>query len=169
MPRQRPFRDLRPGVSKALAHRPREDERDQGGEKPDVAVSLRIRTEDEERVVARARELGLSRDALTRGLVQAALDALDGGLLRFYTEIVVTSTTDKRGRKRAVERQFARPAWTQGEGLGRGGAGDQPAQIPRDTTVAMDNLFGGPSKVYPEPGAGMSQPEDDTSERKARR
>lgn len=75
------------------------------------AFRFRIREQDAQRLTARAAELRLSLDALTRALVWAALDALDQGRLALDIDQEVTETADKRGRYRTHVKRLARPVW----------------------------------------------------------
>ncbi len=75
------------------------------------ASSFRIRSQDAERLAAKAKEMGLSKDALGCALIWAALDALESGALVLEIDTVQTKVTDKRGRVRIYVKKQARPAW----------------------------------------------------------
>ncbi len=73
--------------------------------------SFRIRQTDAERLETIAGEMGLSKDALGRALIWAALDAIDGGLLELEIDEEHTKVTDKMDRVRIYVKRRARPSW----------------------------------------------------------
>lgn len=79
------------------------------------ASSFRIREQDAERLEKRAREIGLSKDAMGRVLIWAALDALDAGTLDLEIETLQTEVTDKLDRVRIYVKKRARPSWQAGK------------------------------------------------------
>jgi hypothetical protein len=91
--------------------KPAEPKRDRTWDQDNPPIYLRIRAEDRDRLDAAAEARGLSRDAAARGLLWAALDALEDGRLELELELVTAETTDKRGRRRIKGRQEARPLW----------------------------------------------------------
>ena len=105
-------------LAPALARRPesvqraeREDEEGRTWAERNRAVSLRIREEDATRLAEQGRRLGLSRDQLARGLMWAALDALESGRLELEVREVRTEVEDKMWRTRIYLRREAEPRW----------------------------------------------------------
>lgn len=112
MPRQDPFKRLPDGLPEILAHRPgQEPKRDRSWDETNPAISLRIRAEDADRLGALAGSLGVSRDALGRALLWAALDAAEAGGLRLEVSEVQTEGVDRLGRPRLYTRRIVAPAW----------------------------------------------------------
>lgn len=113
MPRQKPFKDLGAEVPEVLARRPGlEAGRDRTWDQQNPACSFRIREQDAARLAERAEALGVSKDALGRALLWAALDAAESGRLTFEVGEVTTQAKDKAGRLRIYTRRIATPAWT---------------------------------------------------------
>lgn len=111
MPRQKPFKDLGADVPEVLARRPgQEAGRDRSWDQQNPAISLRIREHDAARLATHAEALGVSKDALGRALLWAALDALDAGELALEVGQVTTEATDRLGRRRIYTRRIAEPA-----------------------------------------------------------
>jgi hypothetical protein len=117
MPRRKALDDaaeLAPGLARrpeSVAGDRREDESGQTWDERNRPSSFRIREVDAGRLEAQARELGLSKDALGRALVWAALDALDAGLLELEIDTKQTKVTDKMDRVRIYVKKEARPLW----------------------------------------------------------
>jgi hypothetical protein len=113
MPRQKAFKDLGADVPEALAHRPGEEpKRGRSWDEANPACSFRIREQDAARLAAQAGELQVSRDALARALLWAALDALEAGRLPLQVGEVTTQAQDKAGRFRTYTRRIVEPART---------------------------------------------------------
>jgi hypothetical protein len=111
MPRQRPFQGIGPDVPRVLRHEPgTEPKRDRTWDEANPACSFRIREEDAARLAAQAKALGVSRDALARALLWAALDALEAGGLPLQVGEVTTEGKDKIGRVRVYTRRIVEPA-----------------------------------------------------------
>ena len=111
MPRQKPLDGIKDQVP-GLAHRLGEEaKRDRSWDEENPAFSFRIRARDAERLTDKAGELGLSKDALARALLWAALDALESGELALEIDEERTEIKDRLGRRRTYVRQLARPAW----------------------------------------------------------
>ena len=75
------------------------------------AFSFRILPEDNERIKDWAERLELTRDDVARGLVGAALEALDSGRLTLHADHEVTMIRDARGRRRRSVRSIMHWAW----------------------------------------------------------
>ena len=89
----------------------REDEDGKTWDQRNKAHAFRIREVDAERLTTRAREFGLSKDALGAALVWAGLDALDAGALTLEIEEQTTEVVDKLDRLRVYVKRRARPLW----------------------------------------------------------
>ncbi|MBN1659198.1 MAG: hypothetical protein JXA93_12385 [Anaerolineae bacterium] len=76
------------------------------------AFAFRIRPADNGRIDALARGLDVTKDALAAGLVQAALDAVEGGRLLLSVERQAVQRRDKLGRLRTWVRMTVRGEWT---------------------------------------------------------
>ena len=116
MPRRNPLDEVKDKVP-SLAHRPdsvAEGKRDRSWDEKNPQFAFRIRSEDAERLAASAADLEVSRDALGRALIQAALDALDRGWLDIEAYEERRETKDRLGRFRVTIRRFVRPSWTIG-------------------------------------------------------
>jgi len=114
MPRRKPLDQVKDRVP-GLAERPESvarGKRDRRWDEANRAFSFRIREADAERLAEQAAALGLSRDALARALMEAALDALARGWLALDIETATTETVDRLGRQRIATRRIAHPAWT---------------------------------------------------------
>ena len=108
MPRQKPLADIQDKVP-SLTKRPEsvaEGKRDRSWDEANRAFSFRIREVDAERLADLAQELKVSRDALTRALVQFALDAAEAGRVAFEIDEQTRETTDRLGRFRLSTRRF---------------------------------------------------------------
>jgi rRNA maturation endonuclease Nob1 len=122
MPRQKPLEDVKDKVP-GLAKRPEsvaEGKRDRSWDEANRAFSFRIREVDAERLAELAQELKVSRDALTRALIELALDAVDAGRVEFKTDERTRETKDRLGRFRLSTRRFVLASWT-GERNGKTG------------------------------------------------
>jgi hypothetical protein len=98
MPRQKPFRHLRPGVSQVLAPRPATEARHRGWDEASLATAARIGAEDADRPTDGAGSREPRHDAFPERLAPAARDIRDLLLLRFDLEIVLSPRTGGLGR-----------------------------------------------------------------------
>lgn len=110
MPRQRAVSDDLSDKARELARR-RGPERGRDWDKANPTFCFRIRPEDGVRLAALASRLGVSRDALARGLMWAALDGAEAGHLALAVEELATTVEDKVGRVRGTVRRLVTPAW----------------------------------------------------------
>ena len=114
MARQKPLADIGDRIP-ALAKRPdsvAEGKRDRSWDEANRAFSFRIREVDAERLAKQAQALEVSKDALTRALLELALDAVDAGLVAFDIDEQTRKITDRLGRVRVTTRRFVLAAWT---------------------------------------------------------
>jgi hypothetical protein len=114
MPRRNPLTEVKEKVP-SLAQRPdsvAEGKRDRSWDEKNPRFGFRIRVEDAERLAGKAAALQVSRDALGRALMQAALDALDRGWLDVEAYEERRETKDRLGRFRVTIRRFVQPSWT---------------------------------------------------------
>jgi len=75
------------------------------------AFAFRILPEDSERITSWAERLELTRDDVARGLVGAALEALDEGRLELKATHQVSMIRDAAGRRRRSVRAFMAWVW----------------------------------------------------------
>ena len=117
MPRRNPLDEVENQVP-SLAQRPdsvADGCRDRSWDERNPRFGFRIRSEDAERLADRAAALRVSRDALGRALIQAALDAEDRGWLDLEVYEKRRESNDRLGRFRVTVRRFVRPSWTIGQ------------------------------------------------------
>jgi hypothetical protein len=113
MARRNPLNEVKDQVP-SLQQRPESvavGKRDRRWDEANRSFSFRIREMDAQRLANQAQDLHVSRDALARGLMEAALDALDSGDLILEVEEMTRETEDRLGRFRLTTRRFVRAAW----------------------------------------------------------
>lgn len=98
-----------------------EGKRDRSWDEAHRAFPVRIREVDAERLSELAEGLSVSRDAVTRALVELALDAVDADRVDFETRERTRETKDRLGRLRITTRRFVLASWA----AERNGKGDE--------------------------------------------
>jgi len=104
-------------MSDALVEEPIDEsaEPQRGREWDAVNPACRIRLEDAGRLAELAEQLQVSRDALSRALMEAALDTVEWGWLHFQVDIDMREGRDTLGRFRVYTRRVVLPIWHEDE------------------------------------------------------